>query len=319
MDIRRISFDTEDLSDDVIPLADVRSAVALDWDSRDDHVYWTDVSTDTISRAKWDGTGQEVVVDTSLESPAGLAIDWVTNKLYWTDAGTDRIEVANTDGSMRTVLIWENLDRPRDIVVEPMGGYMYWTDWGASPKIERAGMDASSRQVIISSNLTWPNGLAIDYGSQRLYWADAGMKTIEFAGLDGSKRKVLIGSQLPHPFGLTLYGQRIYWTDWQTKSIQSADRLTGLDRETLQENLENLMDIHVFHRQRPPVTTLCAVENGGCSHLCLRSPNPSGFSCTCPTGINLLRDGKTCSPGGLMFAWSPWISLILLMWWYPST
>lgn len=297
MDIRRISFDTEDLSDDVIPLADVRSAVALDWDSRDDHVYWTDVSTDTISRAKWDGTGQEVVVDTSLESPAGLAIDWVTNKLYWTDAGTDRIEVANTDGSMRTVLIWENLDRPRDIVVEPMGGYMYWTDWGASPKIERAGMDASSRQVIISSNLTWPNGLAIDYGSQRLYWADAGMKTIEFAGLDGSKRKVLIGSQLPHPFGLTLYGQRIYWTDWQTKSIQSADRLTGLDRETLQENLENLMDIHVFHRQRPPVTTLCAVENGGCSHLCLRSPNPSGFSCTCPTGINLLRDGKTCSPG----------------------
>lgn len=123
MDIRRISFDTEDLSDDVIPLADVRSAVALDWDSQDDHVYWTDVSTDTISRAKWDGTGQEVgpsvapalregkfgfqswtrgavgntaflpvqvVVDTSLESPAGLAIDWVTNKLYWTDAGTSR-------------------------------------------------------------------------------------------------------------------------------------------------------------------------------------------------------------------------------------
>uniref|UniRef100_A0A452S896 LDL receptor related protein 4 n=1 Tax=Ursus americanus TaxID=9643 RepID=A0A452S896_URSAM len=297
MDIRRISFDTEDLSDDVIPLADVRSAVALDWDSRDDHVYWTDVSTDTISRAKWDGTGQEVVVDTSLESPAGLAIDWVTNKLYWTDAGTDRIEVANTDGSMRTVLIWENLDRPRDIVVEPMGGYMYWTDWGASPKIERAGMDASGRQVIISSNLTWPNGLAIDYGSQRLYWADAGMKTIEFACLDGSKRKVLIGSQLPHPFGLTLYGERIYWTDWQTKSIQSADRLTGLDRETLQENLENLMDIHVFHRRRPPVSTPCARENGGCSHLCLRSPNPSGFSCTCPTGINLMPDGKTCSPG----------------------
>lgn len=32
----------------------------------------------------------QVVVDTSLESPAGLAIDWVTNKLYWTDAGMCR-------------------------------------------------------------------------------------------------------------------------------------------------------------------------------------------------------------------------------------
>ncbi|KAH0620749.1 hypothetical protein JD844_021479 [Phrynosoma platyrhinos] len=255
MDIRRISFDTEDLSDDVIPLADVRSAVALDWDAKDDYVYWTDVSTDSISRAKWDGTGQEVVADSSLESPAGLAIDWVTNKLYWTDAGTDRIEVSNTDGTMRTVLIWENLDRPRDVVVDPVGGFMYWTDWGANPKIERAGMDASDRLVIISSNLTWPNGLAIDYESQRLYWADAGMKTIEYAGLDGSDRKVLIGSNLPHPFGLTLYGTRIYWTDWQAKNIQSADKRTGLDRETLQDNLENLMDIHVFHRHRPPGMT----------------------------------------------------------------
>uniref|UniRef100_A0A8C8RFF6 Low-density lipoprotein receptor-related protein 4 n=1 Tax=Pelusios castaneus TaxID=367368 RepID=A0A8C8RFF6_9SAUR len=281
MDIRRISFDTEDLSDDVIPLADVRSAVALDWDSKDDYVYWTDVSTDSISRAKWDGSGQEVVVDTSLESPAGLAIDWVTNKLYWTDAGTDRIEVSNTDGTMRTVLIWENLDRPRDIVVDPVGGFLYWTDWGASPKIERAGMDASSRLVIISSNLTWPNGLAIDYGSQRLYWADAGMKTIEYANLDGSERKVLIGSNLPHPFGLALYGERIYWTDWQAKSIQSADRRTGQARETLQDNLENLMDIH---SQSPPY-----MDDLPC------------YSCTCPTGVNLQPDGKTCSAGMTSF------------------
>lgn len=188
------------MSDDVIPLADVRNALALDWDAKDGYIYWTDVTTDSINRALWNGTGQEVsdteipsfitvsltaavlqrlsssntaiywccresatamhapqgvtlspslqvVVDTSLESPAGLAIDWLTNKLYWTDAGekprhvssshsrlppvdvpvsgfsgTDRIEVSNADGSMRTVLIWENLDRPRDIVVDPIGG-----------------------------------------------------------------------------------------------------------------------------------------------------------------------------------------------------
>uniref|UniRef100_A0A8C9STY0 Low-density lipoprotein receptor-related protein 4 n=1 Tax=Scleropages formosus TaxID=113540 RepID=A0A8C9STY0_SCLFO len=296
-DIRRISFDTEDKSDDVIPLADVRNAVALDWDAQDEYIYWTDVTTDSINRAKWNGSKQEVVVDTSLESPAGLAIDWVTNKLYWTDAGTDRIEVSNADGSMRTVLIWENLDRPRDIVVDPIGGYMYWTDWGANPKIERAGMDASNRIVIISSNLTWPNGLAIDYQTERLYWADAGMKTIEYGNFDGSERKVLIGTQLPHPFGLTLHESRIYWTDWQSKSIQSADKQTGLDRTTLAENLENLMDIHMFHRHRTFVQTPCMVNNGGCSHLCLLAPPPKGSSCACPTGINLQVDGKSCSHG----------------------
>lgn len=119
------------MSDDVIPLADVRNAVALDWDAKDGFIYWTDVTTDSINRALWNGTKQEVsepvavvltaaafkftqychllgpvwkcnsnqslnralspslqvVVDTSLESPAGLAIDWLTNKLYWSDAG----------------------------------------------------------------------------------------------------------------------------------------------------------------------------------------------------------------------------------------
>jgi DNA-binding beta-propeller fold protein YncE len=56
-----------------------------------------------------------------LESPAGLAVDWVTYKLYWTDAGTNRIEVSNLDGTMRALLVWEGLDKPRDIVVDPIG------------------------------------------------------------------------------------------------------------------------------------------------------------------------------------------------------
>lgn len=55
------------------------------------------------------------------ESPAGLAVDWVTSKLYWTDAGTKRIEVSNLDGTMRALLVWEDLDKPRDIVVDPIG------------------------------------------------------------------------------------------------------------------------------------------------------------------------------------------------------
>lgn len=53
------------------------------------------------------------------ESPAGLALDWVTKKLYWTDAGTNRIECSNLNGSMRTLLIYEGLDKPRDIVLDP--------------------------------------------------------------------------------------------------------------------------------------------------------------------------------------------------------
>lgn len=57
-------------------------------------------------------------------TPAGLALDWITDKIYWTDADTSRIEVANTNGDMRSLLIWEDLGKPRDIVVDPLGIFL---------------------------------------------------------------------------------------------------------------------------------------------------------------------------------------------------
>ena len=44
----------------MIPLEGLHSAVALDWDSARDEVYWSDVSSNSISRARWDGEAQEV-------------------------------------------------------------------------------------------------------------------------------------------------------------------------------------------------------------------------------------------------------------------
>ena len=105
----------------VIPLDGLKSAVALDWCSQYDYIYWTDVGRSSISRAFLNGSNQETIVQNNLVSPAGLALDWVTNKLYYTDPGTNRIEVASTDGKQRALLIWQGLEKPRDIVVNPIG------------------------------------------------------------------------------------------------------------------------------------------------------------------------------------------------------
>lgn len=34
----------------------------------------------------------------------------------------------------------------------------------------------------------------------------------------------------------------------------------------------------------------CGTDNGGCSHLCLRSPK--GYSCACPTGIRFKNESE---------------------------
>lgn len=42
----------------------------------------------------------------------------------------------------------------------------------------------------------------------------------------------------------------IYWTDWQTKSIQRVDKHTGRNKETVLANVEGLMDIIVVSPNR---------------------------------------------------------------------
>ena len=61
---------------------------------------------------------------------------------------------------------------------------------------------------------------------------------------------MLISDGLPHPFGLALNEDRLYWTDWETNSIQSANKLDGSEVVTIRDNLDDLMDIHFFHRHR---------------------------------------------------------------------
>ena len=65
-DIRIISFDTDERLDMTVPLKGVKDAVALDWDSSHDSIYWSDVTQNIISRARWDGKGQEVKIETLL-------------------------------------------------------------------------------------------------------------------------------------------------------------------------------------------------------------------------------------------------------------
>ena len=69
------------------------------------------------------------------------------------------------------------------------------------------------------------------------------MQVIECSDLYGNHRRLLVPA-VPHPYGLTVAGDYIYWTDWRTKSIQRADKLTGDRVTTVRGDLPTLMAIH---------------------------------------------------------------------------
>ncbi|KAG8563697.1 hypothetical protein GDO81_016176 [Engystomops pustulosus] len=290
-DLRRISLDMPDFTDIVLQIDDIRHAIAIDYDPVDGYIYWTDDEVRAIRRAYLDGSGAQTLVTTEIQHPDGIAVDWVARNLYWTDTGTDRIEVTHLNGTCRKILISENLDEPRAIVLNPLTGYMYWTDWGEKPKIESAYLDGSERTVLVNSSLGWPNGLALDLQEGKLYWGDARTDKIEVINVDGTMRKTLIEDKLPHIFGFTLLGDYIYWTDWQRRSIERVHKVRA-SREIIIDQLPDLMGLKAASVTNTFGTNPCADHNGGCSHLCFFTPR--AIRCSCPMGLELLSDMKTC-------------------------
>ena len=161
---------------------------------------------------------------------------------------------------------------------------MYWTDWGTDPaRIERAFLDGTNRKTILRVGRI--NGFTIDYGTshledeeeeavgeRRLYWTDMDKKQIGSSTTDGKDFRVIVGEDIQHPFGLTQYQDYLYWTDWETMKIERAHKFTGQNRTVVQSNLNYIMDIQVYHQSRQGGWNPCAVDNGGCSHLCLAHP-----------------------------------------------
>jgi len=290
--IVKVSLDTSDYTDIVIPLSSVVNSIAIDYDPVSNRVFWTDLAdqNQAIRSAKLDGSNETDVVTTDIDHPDGLAVDWVGRNIFWTDSGTDRIEISRLDGSSRRVLISEDLDEPRSIALDSINGWIYWSDWGKNPRIERCWMDGRKREIVIDTELIWPNEIALDIPRQKVYWCDAKMDRIEMSNMDGSERSILLDQNLPHPFGFTLLGSRIYWTDWQDRNIQSANKYNGRDRQIIVSHLNNLMGIMAVKANPTEMPNPCQAKS--CSHLCLITPE--GALCSCPNGYELTSDNKTC-------------------------
>ena len=172
--------------------------------------------------------------------------------MYWTDWGDDpKIERAGMDGLERHVIVRSNLTWPNGLAIDYSELHLYWVDAGTK-RIEYSDLDGQNRRVINSviishhTNMTIMTS-AITVHLMKLKW---GRVSCILMGI--FYHQTLIEKDLPHPFGLALHGDRVYWTDWQDKAISFANKRDGLNRGKLRTDLEDLMDIHVFHRRRQP-------------------------------------------------------------------
>lgn len=162
--IGRISFDTEDLLDVVLPIDNVHAAIVLDYHYNHSKLYYADVNIDVIKEVDLKNVkNTKNIVSSGLKTINGLAVDWIADNLYFSDTEAGSIEVTRLDGSSRKVIVNENLNDPRYLAIFPQRAYLFISDWGKPQRIERCFLDGSGRKTIVSANLGFPTGLCIDF------------------------------------------------------------------------------------------------------------------------------------------------------------
>lgn len=305
-------FDIQKVNDTVsgsysdILLEELRNAASLDYHYKYEYVYWTDIVRKVIMRAHLNGSDIREIVNYGISRPESLAIDWIHGLVYWTDSVLKRIEVSNLNGEKRAI-IFSGLHSPRDIVIDPLNRLMFWID---RQQIFKASLDGTDKTLFLSAtdHVYWPVKLTIDYPTGTLYWVDVASKTIGKCHTDGSGMDTLYNTNISNPSGLTVFENKVFWTERSEGVIYSANKGTGKQFETVLQSIYMPTDLALVHPLRQPrgvqddSLNQCNVKR--CQHLCIVGRTNETASCYCPPSSSVEDDGVSCSRSQLFILFS---------------
>ncbi|XP_041061030.1 very low-density lipoprotein receptor-like [Carcharodon carcharias] len=295
-DIKRINMNRMEY----LKIADsLDNARALSVDISSSTIFWSDEMHCGIFRKSVNQNRRDIrQILGDVQSPGGIAVDWIYRHIYWTDPGAKTLSLATLDGVNRKTLFSKNLMGPAAIAVDPESGFLYWADVGEPPKIEKAGMNGVGRRILVNIGIEKPIGIALDYIKKRLYWIDSGLHELFYTDLNGQHQSRVFHSQkyLANPYGLAVFEDRAYWSDVEGKAVYSANKFTGANVKVLAPNLTEPQGLVVFHKlMQPIVQNWCAGEHAACEYLCVPAPyTDQHYACLCPDDMTTDGTERTC-------------------------
>ncbi|XP_029365707.1 very low-density lipoprotein receptor [Echeneis naucrates] len=281
---------------DVLASSAKKSILSLDYDWREQKVFWVSLDSESI---RWSSLDQKTTGTLIKGIRAdSVAVDWLGRNLYWIDGVNSQIDAirlatASVESLDHSVILDEDLDQPHSLALLPQKGLMFWTEIGNVVKIERAGMDGSERKAVVSSSLGWPGGVAVDTIANRVYWTDERLGAIGSATLDGEDIQILQMKETTNPFSLAVFNDMLYWSDAKRRVVHAAHKISGKNCQTLLKRPRQPFGVKIIHSLQQ-VGHKSPCQKMACSHMCVLAPGPKAV-CKCPAGLLLAQDGLTCS------------------------
>ena len=304
-----------EVPDMVLPIKRARSIQAVSYDPLEEMIYWVDhgrgeqPSRQVIRRARDSGSADRIQLFDRAERflPYDLVINPYTQTLYWTCANTNTINATRLGPELEAlgpVLLGGRSEQPRLLALHPARQQLYvslegeFTGEGAEARLEAVSLVTGVRKVLLRTSPGAITALTADTEDLQghLYWADIIHKRLEAVSGEGSlERRVVVSEGVVEPVGLAVLGQWLYWADRDQASLTRVDKLTGTGRQAVLTRVPRLSSLAAVPRlDTAALRKHPCFQGHGCSHFCSSLPSSPGPSCSCPLGLVLATDNRTC-------------------------
>lgn len=233
--------------------------------------------------------------------PLAIGVDWISDLIFIAVQNPLRnsISVTNLNGEYHTTIIngKQDLKNINSIAVNPHKAQIYWPEGNSKSQfsIQQAQMDGSKRTPLTTSrdnaNLEHPVSLSYDFASDRLYWVNYNTEKIQYYDFNSHRVQTISFGNLK-PNVITVYQNFVYFASEKQDAILRGDKTKGGEYEYVRNNTENIYSIRVYDPDEQNGTNSCAMNKGGCQHLCLPVSSTKRV-CKCAMGYQVIPEEPT--------------------------
>lgn len=267
-----------------ISIPQVLSPVQIEYLAANSTLFWADFHINEIKRTSLTHGPSETLLDTGLQNPSGLAVDWISELLFI--SSKVGIMVSNLKGEYITKII-DNVN-VLSVCVDPPTGNLYWiSSVNDTETVETSNMDGSNRKTVVSNLKSNSKSLTVDAKASKLFWISE--LNVYNSNFDGSNLQKLNLSENISVSAITVYQNKLFYSDDNTQSIRSVDKLTGNNDYILRNSTGSVLALRIYDPSEQQGSHPCSVFRGGCQHLCLPISDKT-LTCKCATGY--IKDPK---------------------------